>query len=122
MEWLFWDLKHRGLQPEVVYVDDECCGAWKRILENIWPGIAVRLDGLHAIKRLTRTTTSSKHPWYNQFCSLLSSAIYSYDELELERLRNARSRAGLSDALPKGLKSKHVPRIITNAENIFEIL
>ena len=72
-------LKQRGVNPLVVYVDDACCDAWPRLLGMIWPNVHVRLDGMHAIRRLTQTTTSARHPWHGRFCALLSSAIYQSD-------------------------------------------
>ena len=59
-------LRQRGVEPRVVYVDDHCCSVWKQMLEHLWPHVCVRLDGLHAIRRLARTTSSTQHPlaWY----------------------------------------------------------
>ena len=34
-EALILELAHRGVRPKVVYVDDECCGAWKTLLETV---------------------------------------------------------------------------------------
>ena len=87
VEALMQSLQRRGTNPKVIYVDDECCGAWKGILQSIWPRAAVRLDGLHAIMRLTSTTTSPKHPWHGAFCMAISRAIYTYDEHEIRRTR-----------------------------------
>ncbi len=120
VEGLIKDLKCRGLRPKVVFVDDECCGAWKRMLEGLWPGVVVRLDGMHAIKRLTQTVTSTQHPWHSDFCAMLSNAIYTYDAKVLERLRKARTRAGLSSQMPKGMKSKYVPRVVEDGKAIFK--
>ena len=79
-EPLLLDLKERRVNPRVVYVDDGCCTTWKQILESIWPGVCVRLDCLHAIMRLTQTTTSTRHPWHGRFCSMLSKAFYTHDD------------------------------------------
>ena len=49
---------------------------------------------------------------------MLSDAIYTYDQHELKRLQEARKRAGLSRVLPKGMKSKYVPRVILDAPEI----
>jgi hypothetical protein len=117
---LMSDLKQRGVHPKAVYVDDECCGAWTTLLEAVWPGVAVRLDGLHAIMRLAQTTSSVRHPWHGEFCAMLSQAIYIYNQEELKRLCDARERAGLSRALPKGTKSKYIPRVITDASAIIK--
>ena len=49
----------RGVRPSLIYVDDECCGAWATLIANVWPNAVVRLDGMHAIMRLTDTTAST---------------------------------------------------------------
>ena len=46
----------RSVCPKVVYVDDECCGAWATLIANVWPNAVVRLDGMHAIMRLKDAT------------------------------------------------------------------
>ena len=111
-------LASRGVEPKVAYVDDECCGAWRALLQNIWPAVAVRLDGFHAITRLTRTTTSTQHPWHGAFCKKLSDALYTYDAGEWHRLQEARAKAGLSKVLPKWAKAKYIPRVIVDGEDI----
>ena len=40
---LILDLARRGVCAKVVYVDDECCGAWSVFLHNVSPGVYVRL-------------------------------------------------------------------------------
>ena len=115
---LLMHLRSRGVYPKVAYVDEGCCGAWKSVLEYVWPGVFVRLDGMHAIMRLTQTTTSTQHPWHGHFCAMLSAAFYVYDQGEAERLRKARVRAGFPSALPKKLRSMFVPRIIADVPHI----
>ncbi len=121
VEALMRSLAKRGIKPKVAYVDDECCGAW-RIIESIWPAIAIRLDGFHALKRLTQTTVSTQHPFHGAFCAKLSDALYTYDAGELRRLQRARTRAGMSKSLPRGMKMKYVPRIIADANKIEEAI
>ena len=113
-------LARRGVCPRLVYVDDECCGAWKAILQDSWPNVAVRLDGMHAITRLTQTVSSTQHPWHGRFCAALSEAIYTYDMKALARLQKARAREGLGSNLPKHIKKKYVPRIICDPGRIVE--
>ena len=105
------NLKRRGAQPKVVYVDDHCCGAWPPLLRSLWPGVAVRLDVMHAMRRLTQTTSSTQHPWHGQFCGMLSAAIYSFDTGELERFRLAWQRDGRTSEAPKHIQKKYVPRM-----------
>jgi len=73
---------------------------------------------MHAIMRLTQTTTSTQHPWHGHFCAMLSAAFYVYDPQETERLRKARVRAGFPSALPKKLRSMYVPRVIADVPHI----
>jgi hypothetical protein len=116
-EPLLLELHRRGVKPKVVYVDSECCGVWRTILGNMWPLTAVKLDGMHAIKRLTRTS-STQHPWHGRFCAALSNAVYTYDTGVMARLMAARRRDGLSSGAPNHAKSKYVPQVINDADRI----
>ena len=111
-------LAARGVRPKVVYVDDECCGAWAALLAQVWPDAAVRLDGMHALMRLTETVTCTQHPWHGDFCAKLSDAIYTPDSKEMNRLIDARVREGLGKFVPKNIRNKFVPRAIVNAAKI----
>ena len=111
-------LQQRGVRPKVVYVDCECCGLWKTIVGDIWPGAYVRLDGMHAIRRLTQTVTSTQHPWHGPLCAALSNAIYTSDAEVLSNLRAARCRDGLPENIPTHVKSKLVPRTVVDMRRI----
>ena len=113
-------LSARGVRPKVVYVDDECCGAWAALLTRVWPGVAVRLDAMHAMMRLTETLTCKRHLWYGDFCAKLSDTIYTPDPKEMNRFSEARVREGLSARVPKDVRNKFVPRAIVNATRIAE--
>lgn len=115
-------LQRRGVNPKVVYVDCECCGAWRTIITQIWHNAIVKLDAMHAMRRVTRTLTSSQHPWHGAFCAALSQAIFTSDTASIERLRAARCRAGYSSHLPGNIKSRYVPRMITNGDRISETI
>ena len=115
---LLKDLRNRGVSPKVVYVDDECCGAWAILVNDIWPNAVVRLDAMHAIMRLTQTTSCTQHPWHGIFCTMLSKAIYTYDQSEIARLSAARERIGLSPWLSKSARQKYIPRAIVGASSI----
>ena len=117
-EHVLWQLRGRGVRPKVAYVDDECCGAWAAIVGRVWPGCFVRLDALHAIMRLTKTTVSTQHPWHGQFCGMVSEALFTYDKCALQRLDKAMARQRRSRAPTKALKCKYVPRVIQDAEGI----
>ena len=111
-------LKHRGVRPKVVYVDDQCCGEWPFLLHKIWPGVAVRLDAMHAMRRLVQTTSSTRHPWHAEFCGLLSSAIYTFDAGVRLRFGTAWRRAGNINAVPKHVEKRYVPRVVANPARI----
>ena len=113
-----FSLQKRHVDPKVVYVDCECCGAWPRIVKDIWPNAVIRLDGMHAIMRLTQTTSSTQHPWHNRFCAALSEAIYTYDAEALTVFAKARRRANQKRKTSGPKKSKFVPRVIVDADRI----
>ena len=106
------ELLCRGVRPSIAYVDDECCGSWLPVLQNAWPGIHVRLDVMHAMKRLTQTTTSTRHPCHGRFCAMLSKAFFASDEKVLQRLVGAWRREHGSIPLPRDIERKCVPRSI----------
>ena len=112
-------LAQRGVHPKVVYVDDECCGAWPNILHKIWPDVEIRLDVLHAIMRLTKTTASTQHPWHGRFCIELSNAFHEQDQMEVNRFRRAWFRDGRGSASRRDC-NKHVPRRIASPAAIIE--
>jgi len=112
------ELRRRGVTPRVVYVDDECCGAWPDIVSRVWPNCCVRLDALHALMRLTQTTASTQHPWHGKFCGMLSDALFTYDECVLERIHKAMARQRCGENLTRKQKCKYVPRSIQDARSI----
>lgn len=116
------ELERRGVRPKVAYVDDECCGAWATLLKGVWPGIQIKLDAMHALARITQTTSSTQHPWHAEFCEMLGGAIYSEDPEVKERLERAWQQDKRFGKIPKGIKRKFVPRQITNALRIAEAI
>ena len=115
---LLLSLQKRTVDPKVVYVDCECCGAWPRIIKDIWPNAVVKLDGMHAIRRLTQTTSSTQHPWHDRFCSALSDAIYRYDVDAMTKFMKARRNEFQQRKMAGHRKSKFVPRVIIDAIRI----
>ena len=115
---LLSSLQERDVDPKVVYVDCECCGAWPRIIKNIWPKAVVRLDGMHAIRRLTQTTSSTQHPWHNRFCAAIAEAIYTYDAEAMNTFIKARLHASQQRKRTQPRKSRFVPRAIVNPDRI----
>jgi len=112
------ELFGRGVRPKVVYVDEECCGHWAPMLQDIWPGAQIKLDAMHALRRVLQTTSCTQHPWHGQFCAMLVEAVYTEDASEADRLRRAREREGYNGAVPKSVKAKFVPRHILDAPQI----
>ena len=110
---LLQQLCDRGVKPKVVYVDEECCGAWPPIVSAVWPDAVVRLDGMHAIRRLTRTTASTQHPWHPRFCSAVAQAIYTVDEQAVE---------GSASSSTDAVRCPSSRRRITNPEQIIAAL
>ncbi len=49
---------------------------------------------------------------------MLAESIYTHDERIAERLKAARAREGLGNTLPKPVRNKYVPRVITNPKKI----
>ena len=81
----------------------------------------MRLDTLHAMRRLTSTTSSTQHPWHGLFCSTLSGAIFTCDQQELGRLRNACAATYDKPPSPEQIR-KHVPRVVVNPASIVEAI
>ena len=106
------ELFRRGARPKVLYVDDECCGGWPSALRAFWPDIAVRLDPMHAMMRLTQTTTSTQHPQHGKFCAKLTACIFQDDPKVLQRVCAAWSRERGACPLPSPVKRRCVPRVI----------
>ena len=104
------ELHRRGVRPKIAYVDEECCGSWLPVLQAAWPGIHVRLDVMHAIRRLAQTTTSTQHPCHGKFCAMLSNAFFGADESVLRRLAGAWRREHGRIRLPRDIERKYVPR------------
>ena len=119
---LLRELAERCIAPKVVYVDSECCGAWRPLVQKLWPDAFVRLDAMHAIRRLTRTTSSTQHPWHGRFCQALSAAIYTEDAAVVRRIREARREVGLDERIPKRTRAMCIPRKIIDAPRIVEAI
>ena len=112
------DLHLRGARPTVIYVDCECCGAWKPIIEQLWPDAKVLLDSFHAMRRLTQTTSSTKHPWHAQFCKRISEAMFDDDEQLSARFNKAFKRSNLSPKARARLRTECVTRRIKDKNAI----
>ena len=116
----------RGVKPKVIYVDEECCGAWPPLVSALWPDAVVRLDGMHAIRRLMRTTSSTQHPWHGRLGSALSNAIYTASEQAAEVGQSARCSADDPEPLsqqrrqPAFRKIEDPQRIISSIEAVLQ--
>jgi len=120
IEYLLHDLCRRGVCPQVIYVDEECCGAWLQLGSRVWPGCAIRLDAMHAIRRLTETTAGTQHIWHGEFCRRISDAMFKRDPILLKRLREAWAQHGPAGNVPKNILMQYVPRIIRDGPKIAE--
>ena len=112
------DLHLRGAKPKVMYVDCECCGAWQAIVDKLWPDAYIVLDSFHAIRRLTQTTASTKHPWHADFCKAVSQAVFADDARLSRRFREALKRSRLSKTRSARLKAECVTRRIKDKSDI----
>ena len=112
------ELHLRGTKPRIIYVDCECCGAWRQIINKFWPDAHIVLDSFHAIRRLTQTTSSPKHPWHSRFCRLVSQAVFIEDSLVSSRFRKAMARSMLSQKASARLKAECVKRHIKASTDI----
>ena len=112
------ELFDRGVRPKIVYVDDECCGCWLQMLRTFWPGVAVKLDPMHAMRRLTETTSSTQHPDHGSFCKKLANCIFKYDADVMKRISQAWLTECGDITLPPQVKRKYVPRIIPEPQMI----
>ena len=106
----------QGIAPKVVYVDDDCCGAWPEIIKGIWPGACVKLDCMHALRRLTQTTASTQHPWHTKFCNRIGQAFFEPDLGTLSRLAKALNTT--EEQVSKEVRDKFVPRRVRNSDAI----
>ena len=116
------ELFDRGVRPKIVYVDDECCGGWSQMLQTFWPDVVVKLDPMHAMKRLTETTSSTQHPDHGSFCSKLTSCVFKYDGKVMERISQAWLTEHGDSTLPQQVKQKYVPRIIPGPQLIVDAI
>lgn len=112
------DLYSCGTRPRIIYVDCECCGAWRPIIEQLWPDVDIVLDSFHAIRRLTQTTSSTKHPWHARFCKRMSEAVFAEDEELSSRFHKALKRSKLSRKASIRLKAECVTRRIKDKKEI----
>ena len=112
------ELQLRGAKPRIIYVDCECCGAWRQIIGKLWPEAHIVLDSFHAIRRLTQTTSSPKHPWHARFCRLLSQAVFAEDSIVSSRFRKAVKRSKLSHTTSARLKAECIKRRIKDKTDI----
>ncbi|GFO40157.1 hypothetical protein PoB_006666200 [Plakobranchus ocellatus] len=68
-----------AIQPEVLYVDRDCCGKFYTHVRDLFPpgdGLVVRLDIEHFMRRLASCVSSEYHPLYATIMSKLSSCIF----------------------------------------------
>ncbi|XP_051915356.1 uncharacterized protein LOC127596645 [Hippocampus zosterae] len=108
--------------PEVLYVDRDCCSvAGKSKIHDTfgqWDRLVVRLDVWHLMRRIARGVSTDAHLLYGPFMARLASAMFEWDERDLERLRAAKQAAqggGHITLKPKELE-RHCRRRTRGAE------
>lgn len=84
--------------PLLLYSDRDCCssqastsGSSKlKALFAGWPGLIVRLDIYHYMRRLASGCQSESHPLYGVFMDCLAQCIFEWDKDDLARLHEAK--------------------------------
>ncbi|XP_019747785.1 uncharacterized protein LOC109529068 [Hippocampus comes] len=98
--------------PEVLYVDRDCCSVTgkSKIHDTFgqWDRLVVRLDVWHLMRRIARGVNTDAHLLYGPFMARLASAIFEWDERDLERLKRAKQAA--QDGGRVVLKAKELER------------
>ena len=81
--------------PAALYTDRDCCriGAGRSRLQELfgaWPGLVVRLDAWHYMRRFALGLTSPSHPLYGTFMARLSACLLEWDAGDVAQLEGAK--------------------------------
>lgn len=131
----------KALQPNpvVLYTDRDCCKAGDekskfQQLFHRWENLLVRLDSWHFMRRISKACTNESHPLYGVFMGKLSSAIFEWDQKDVDLLRQAKRgelvMAGLkspsADAVNKSISkielAKHCKRRTRGADTSVSLI
>lgn len=107
--------------PTVLYVDCHCCkeAGDTKLKQRFggWPGIIIRLDIWHFMRRLAGGVTTDAHQLYPIFMARLSACIFEWDAEDLALLRRAKREQLTKEGLPTAsLTDVIVDNCITKAE------
>ena len=76
--------------PSLLYVDRDCCSGNMSKLFPDWPGLVVKLDIWHFMRRIAAVVTTEAHPLYSVFMGRLARCIFEWDKDDLAKLREAK--------------------------------
>ena len=77
--------------PEILYVDRDCCGNSHLLkILGAWPGMKIRLDIWHFMRRFATGCTTDSHALYTSFMAQLSRCIFAWGQSDLQRLKAAK--------------------------------
>ncbi|CAL8292404.1 unnamed protein product [Arctogadus glacialis] len=77
--------------PEILYVDRDCCGNSHLLkIFGAWPGMKIRLDIWHFMRRFATGCTTDSHALYTSFMAQLSRCIFAWDQSDLQLLKAAK--------------------------------
>ncbi|XP_041483787.1 uncharacterized protein LOC121430546 [Lytechinus variegatus] len=82
-------------EPDVIYVDRDCCSASGKpaVLSLFRPWrTQVRLDIFHFMRRFVTGLTTEHHHLFQTFLSKISSCIFEWDRVDIEKLREAKKK------------------------------
>ena len=103
-----------------VIIDRDCCNAGSshskfQKLFCRWEKIVIRLDSWHFMRRLSKACSNESHPLYASFMTKISSAIFEWDKMDVELLRNAK-REELKQAGVQNPSLEAVNKAVTKFE------
>ncbi|KAF4704961.1 hypothetical protein FOZ62_028406, partial [Perkinsus olseni] len=96
--------------PRLIFVDKQCCGSTKEMIQRYFPAIQVRLDIFHLLWRFSKSCSRSSHPGHAGFMKELSQAVFKVNENDMKLLIEAIMVAfGLQDPSDAVAKLKETP-------------
>lgn len=102
--------------PQLLYVDRDCCSEkLKATFQSAWPGLTIRLDIWHFMRRIASGVTTDSHPLYKSFMAGLSRAIFMWDKDDLDLLKEAKKQVMLDKGIGHPTEAD-VIRAITRRE------
>ena len=78
--------------PVLMYVDRDCCSGKSKELFQKWPGLLVRLDIYHFMRRIGTGCSTESHQLHKTFMARLSRCIFEWDNQDIDRLKLAKRK------------------------------